>query len=267
MTDIGEAVAVSVITVDGDKCVFCGGSHEEPKIEEIKEVAPTDKGWQRKSMQGVFEKIASKEAIYPSDTFPPTYEYQGHHCIALSSFAFGSNTKTPTDKNKKLNHFLSKVGFSPNRAENCIGLPARKSYGAFSPFWEALDEAKPLQLHGPGHDEDYFLECNRLVTRLLKIISNVDLCEENSHQEMEDDLKELIGQAENYAFIQLSSIEDDGWDLHDSERTLAESIYKAPTTQSFTVRGANNTSRTEMGKGNVDKLIEYPKPSLDTGPF
>ena len=267
MTDIGEAVAVSVITVEGDKCIFCGESHEAPKVEEIKAVAPSNKNWQRPaSMQGTFESIAAKEAIYPGNKFPPSYPYQGHHCLALSAFSFNSNSSTPSDKNKKLNHFLNKVGFFPNRGENCIGLPARKSYGAFKPFWEALDENKPLQLHGPGHDNEYFLQCDKLVARLRTIISNVDLCKENSHQEMEDDLKELIAQAENYAFIQLCAIED-GWELHEEERKLAESIYRAPKLQGFTVRGANKTTRTEMGKGHLDHSIKYPSPSLDTGPF
>lgn len=55
MTGIGEAVAVSIITVDEDACIFCGGSHDEPKVEEIKEVAPSDNNWHRpSSMQGVF---------------------------------------------------------------------------------------------------------------------------------------------------------------------------------------------------------------------
>lgn len=267
MTDIGEAVAVSVITVDGDKCVFCEGSHEEPKTEEIKEVAPNDKDWKRKSMQGIFEQIGAKKSIYPDNKFPPSYAYQGHHCLALSAFTFDSNGSSPRDKNKKLNHFLKKVGFFPNRDKNCIGLPARKSYGAFQPFWDALDGHKPLQLHGPGHDEKYFLRCNALMTQLLTVFTDVDICEESSHEEMENELKELIEHAENYAFIKLCSLEDSGWDLHKKERELAETIYKAPAIQSFTVRGANNVSRTELGKGNVDKLIEYPAPSLDTGPF
>jgi hypothetical protein len=166
-----------------------------------------------------------------------------------------------------LNHFLKKVGFYPNRDQNCIGLPARKSYGAFEPFWEALDADKPVQLHGPGHDEQYFFRCDSLIAQLISVITDQEICEESSQDEMEKELKELIAQAENYAFIKLSCLEDSGWDLHPEERRLAEEIYTAPTSQSFNVRGAKKQYRTENGKGHTSKQIKYPKPKLDTGPF
>lgn len=250
-----------------DVCAFCGGDHEEPKKEDIKPVAPSDKGWQRKSMKGIFEKIAAKESIYPGNSFPPSYSYQGHHCMALSAFTHDSNSKSPRDRNMVLNHFLKKVGFYPNRDKNCIGLPSRRSYGAFGPFWEALDANKPIQLHGPGHDETYFFRCDSLIAQLITVITDQDICEESSQDEMEQSLKELVEQAENYAFIKLSCLEDSGWDLHPEERRLAEEIYTAPTSQTFNVRGANNKYRNENGKGHTGKVIKYPKPKLDTGPF
>lgn len=250
-----------------DVCVFCGGDHKEPKSEKIEPVAPSDKGWHRKTMKGIFENITEKEKIYPSNSFPPNYSYQGHHCMALSVFTYDSNSKRPRDRNIALNHFLKKVGFFPNRDKNCIGLPSRRSYGAFEPFWKSLDADKPIQLHGPGHDEQYFFRCDSLIAQLITVITDQEICEESSHKEMEDSLKELIEQAENYAFIKLCSIEDSGWDLHREERKLAETIYTAPTNQSFNVRGARKVYRTEYGKGNTGKVIKYPKPVLDTGPF
>ncbi len=261
------SIAAPSVTNTKDVCVFCGEDHEEPKSEDIQPVAPTDTGWKRKSMKGIFEKKAAKEKIYPGNSFPPSYSYQGHHCIALSAFSFGANTDSPRDKNMALNHFLKKVEFFPNRDKNCIGLPERKSYGAFDPFWEALDAKKPLQLHGPGHDEKYFMKCDNLISQLVAVLTKPDRCKENSQKEMEDKLKKLIGQAENYAFIQLCALDDEGWDLHRNERELAQDIYTAPTTQPFNVRGAKEQYRTEYGKGHRRYVVKYPKPSLDTGPF
>jgi|GEM_PF-6224407 len=260
-------VAVPSIVNTKDVCVFCGGDHEEPKKEKVEPVAPSDKGWQRKSMKGIFEKTGERQKIYPGNSFPPSYSYQGHHCMALSAFAFDANSKSPRDRNMVLNHFLKKVGFFPNRDKNCIGLPSRKSYGAFEPFWKALDADKPVQLHGPGHDEAYFFRCDSLIAQLITVITDQDICEESSQDEMEQSLKELIEQAENYAFIKLCSLEDSGWDLHPEERKLAEQIYAAPTSQSFNVRGAKKVYRIESGKGHTNKSIHYPKPKLDTGPF
>lgn len=264
---IGEGISIALVKIDESECIFCGEAHDEIKQEKIEPVAPTDKNWQRKSMKGIFERKSAKNVIYPNDSFPPSYSYQGHHCLALSAFTFDSNSSSPRDRNATLNHFLKKVEFFPNREQNCIGLPARRSYGAFKPFWEALEADKPLQLHGPGHDEKYFLKCNRLIAQLVDVISDQEICEENSQKEMEDKLKKLISQAENYAFIKLCSLDDSGWDLHKAERELAESIYTAPTDESFEVRGARNIYRTEKGKGNVSYNVKYPKPSLDTGPF
>lgn len=266
MTEMLESVSINL---EVKKCCICDKSHGEPKEEKIEEVAPSDKNWQRKSMQGIFEKKFEKLSIYPNNLFPPFYSYQGHHCLALSAFTFDSNSKQPKDKNKMLNHFLKKVGFFPNRDKNCIGLPARRSYGAFGPFWEALDSipSKPLQFHGPGHDEKYFSRCNRMIAHLLTLFTNDHVCKETPKKEMEDRLKKLIEQAENYAFIQLCSLDGSGWDLHPAERKLAEKIYVAATDQVFDVQGANNIVKKVNGKGNGGKKIQYPSPSLDTGPY
>ena len=148
------------------KCVICGIQHDEPKKEKVEPTVPNDSGWHRKSVSGILEKISQKTAIYPNSQFPPTYKYQGHHCIALSSLVEDANTTAPKDRRLRLNHFLKKIGFYPNRDKNCIGLPARSSYGSFGPFWESIDEDKPLQMHGPGHDEQYFIEVDNMLTLL-----------------------------------------------------------------------------------------------------
>ncbi len=55
MTQIGEAVAVSMIKIeDTSQCIICGGSHNKPKKEKLSKTASVEKGWQRKSMQGIF---------------------------------------------------------------------------------------------------------------------------------------------------------------------------------------------------------------------
>ena len=206
--------------------------------------------------------LEEKKAIYPNEKFPPSYSYQGHHCMALSAFSFDSNAKKPKkpkDKNKALNHFLKKVGFFPNREKNSIGLPTKKRNGDFKAFWEALDahkignkNAKPLQLHGPGHDKKYFMKCEMLIRTLIEAFTDADDCEKISHQEMEDDLKLLIEQAENYAFIQLCALDDSGWDLHSSERKLAEKIYKGPPTKPFESGGLKVYIEMKWGKGTLN---------------
>ena len=48
---IGESVAVVVAMQEDNKCVFCSQEHENPKKEDVKETAPSDTGWKRKSMK------------------------------------------------------------------------------------------------------------------------------------------------------------------------------------------------------------------------
>lgn len=255
---------MTMIMQEEDRCVFCSQKHEEPKKEKIEETVPNDSGWKRKSMNGVFEKISKKTAIYPNSKFPPPYEYQGHHCVALSAFAKDANSSSPKDKRVRLNHFLKKVGFYPNREQNCIGLPARKSWGDYDAFFESLDKDAPLQMHGPGHDDEYFDEVDVLLVRLMGQLTHPDFCKELSKNEMEDLLKEDIASLENFAFNKLAS-NNPAWRLHKEEQKTATKIYKGPVDKEFEVRGANNTKKKYKGKGQPYKTIEYPHPGLDEG--
>ncbi len=184
--ELGESVSIIAMMQDEDKCVICNQKHEEPKKEVVKETAPSDSGWKRESMKGVLEKISEKLFIYPNNGFPPSYQYQGHHCMALSSFVKNSDKPSRKDKRIRLNHFLKKVGFYPNREKNCIGLPARTGYGDFKALWDSFDAKKPLQMHGPGHDEDYFIQVTNMINRMLSIITNPDFCEEFTKSEWEE---------------------------------------------------------------------------------
>lgn len=269
--EIGESVAVVMAMQDDGKCIFCGESHSDPKKEDIKEVASVagnKSKWGRVDMQGKLQKIPAKTKIYPDNSFPPgAYRYQGHHCIALSSLVSNANSDAKRkDKRLRLNYFLDKVGFYPNRDENCIGLPERTGYGCFQAFWDAIDAKAPLQMHGPHHDEAYFAEVEMLISRLLGILLVPDLCETADTKQMEDDLKQLIEWAENKAFNSLAK-NDDAWRLHASEQETAVRIYTAPVTETFTHRGKNNTTTSSQGKGHIGKKITYPNPGLDEGVF
>lgn len=263
---VGESVAFVIQMQEEDKCVFCGGTHEEPKKEEVKETAPGDSGWKRVSMKDAFEKIPKKLAIYPNDTFPPDYKYQGHHCMALSAFVKKPGKSSRKDKRLRLNHFLKKVGFYPNRDKNSIGLPARRSYGDFEAFWESFDANKPVQLHGPGHDERYFIQVNTLINRMVSMITAPGFCEELTKSEWEGALKQAIESAENYAFNRLARNEF-SWRLHHIEQQTAIRIYTSPVDQVFQTRGAKKKQITLNGQGNIDAKISFPDPKLDEGPF
>ncbi len=263
---IGETIAMIVAMQDEGKCVICGQQHDEPKKEEIKETAPGDSGWKRKTMTGIFEKIPKKTAVYPGSKFPPSYTYQGHHCVALSAMVKNANTSSPTDKRIRLNHFLKKIGFFPNRDKNCIGLPARKGNGAYSEFWDSIDQGAPLQMHGPGHDEDYFDEVDALIRRLVTLITNPDDCKEIEKSEWEDKLKQGIESLENYAFNKLSKNESK-WCLHREEQRRAIQIYQGATDRSFEVPGPGKSVLSYKGKGHTSTTITFPNPGLDEGPF
>lgn len=263
---VGESIAIVTKMQEDGKCVICSQNHEQPKKEEIKETAPNDSGWKRKSMNGVFESTPKKLAIYPNNSFPPTYQYQGHHCMALSAFVKNSDKPDRADSRIRLNHFLKKIGFFPNRDRNCIGLPARKNYGDFKAFWDSFDAKKPLQLHGPGHDNQYFMQVNNLINRMLGIINNPDFCQELTKSEWQDQLKTAIESAENYSFNKLAKNRS-SWCLHPQEQRVAIEIYTSPRDRVFNVIGAYNANLSVPGKGNIDSRIEFPDPKLDEGPF
>ncbi|WP_437983676.1 hypothetical protein [Sorangium sp. So ce117] len=222
---VGETVSDVQAMADRGECAICSKTHSQPKKEDVKDVAPQDGNWHRKAMSKVFEKTSEKQAIYPNSSFPPNYKHQGHHCIALKTLVQDAD-KSPKDRILRLNHFLKKVGFYPNRDKNCIGLPemAAKKRQEYGEFWKSIDEGKPLQLHGPGHDVRYFAACTAMVQRLLQfIVPKAEDCEEKSKDDWENDLKELIGQAENHAFICLARA---SWVVHRKELSEAINIYQ-----------------------------------------
>jgi hypothetical protein len=260
--EIGESVAVVVKMQKEGKCIICSKDHDKPKKDEIKPIAPGNSGWHRKTMTGIFESDGTREKVYSSG-FPPSYSYQGHHCLALSAVVENANGGSPSDRRLRLNFFLDKVGFFPNRPRNVIGLPARKGIGDFKAFWHSVDGDHPLQMHGPGHDEAYFVRCERLLGRLVS--GAADLCEESTQKEWEDQLRELAKQAENYAFKNLAHY-DEGWQLHPAEQQAATRLYSASTDTTETVSG-KSASKSVAGYGKAPKNIKYPDPGLDTGPF
>jgi hypothetical protein len=221
---VGETVTDIQAMASGE-CVICSKKHDHPKKEDIKDVAPGDKNWHRRTMTGVLERTSEKQSIYHNSSFPPSYAYQGHHCIALKTLVQDANS-SPKDRILRLNHFLKKVGFYPNRDKNCIGLPemASKKRQEYENFWLSIDEGKPLQLHGPGHDHRYFNACTAMMQRLLElIVPDAEDCEKTSKSDWENDLKELIAQAENHAFICLAGA---SWVVHRKELSEAIRLYQ-----------------------------------------
>jgi hypothetical protein len=259
---IGETVSAVMQMQNEGKCVICSQSHADPKKEKIKTIAPGNAGWHRKTMTGIFESDGTRERIYPSG-FPPPYSYQGHHALALSALVKDANTDSPKDKRIRLNYYLDKIGYYPNRPCNVIGLPARKGAGDFEAFWRSIDLDKPLQLHGPGHDDEYFARCDALLADL--VLALTDLCKELDTSEWESLLDQTMKHGENYAFKNLARGES-GWVLHAGELATAKRLYSAPKTVVETVR-AKTVSAKVRGYGKKQKDIKFPDPKLDTGPF
>lgn len=260
--EIGETVGMVAKMQKEGKCVICGKSHPKPKKDDIKPIAPGNSGWHRVTMTKKFESDGVREKVYASG-FPPSYPYQGHHCLALSSLVENANGDNPEDRRIRLNFFLDKIGFFPNRDRNVIGLPARKGIGDFNAFWKSVDVNHPLQMHGPGHDEAYFVRCERLLGQLVDVAK--DMCKECDQKEWEDELRELTKQAENYAFKNLAHF-DDGWQLHPAEQKVAARLYSASPSTTEMVTG-KSASASVSGYGKARKTIKYPNPALDTGPF
>jgi hypothetical protein len=262
MTQIGEGVSVAVENLTEEPCSLCGKRHPAPKLAQITETAPGKTGWHRKTMKGIFESDGTREQIY-SAGFPPSYAYQGHHCLALSALVRDANSSSPKDRRKRLNFYMDKVGFFPNRPRNCIALPARREIGDFEAFWRSLDLDRPLQMHGPGHDEAYFTQCENLIGTLGLLLE--ENCEGEVEQACLDQLKQLIEWAENFAFRRLAHFYS-GWRLHVAEQAAACRLYSASPTNFETVSGTRR-SRTIAGLGRPSKAIVYPNPQLPTGVF
>jgi hypothetical protein len=260
--EIGETVAVTVEMQSQGKCIICDKNHKGAKKETIKEIAPGNSNWHRKTMTGIFESDGTRETIYATG-FEPTYSYQGHHCLALSSLVRNANSGSGKDKRLRLNYFLDKVGFSPNRPRNVIGLPARKRRGDFGAFWQSVDQDRPLQMHGPGHDDEYFGRCEGLLS--IFVISIKSICEDTDQQEWENELRQMAEHAENYAFKKLANF-DKGWQLHPSEQKIAMRLYSEPATTTESLSGKSSSAKVH-GYGKASKPIKFPNLTLDTGPF
>jgi hypothetical protein len=265
--EIGETVSIGADLATDGKCIICSQAHDEPKRDEIQEVAPNapKSRWGRKSMSGVFDWVEPRKSIYLHGR-SPSYTNQGHHCVALSSFVENANTNQRRDRRLRLNHFLNKIGYYPNRKQNCILLPVRRSYGDFDAFWKALDQDKPLQMHGPGHDQEYFGQCDRLLSFMVMLITDPEICTEQSQQDWENELREIATQAENYGFRHLANNEIP-WRLHPMEQHRALRLYFLPEDESLEVLGVEKKPKRAQGLGNAKKEIQFPDLALDVGPF
>jgi hypothetical protein len=267
--EIGESVNVAVALASEDKCVICSKKHaksprKEEDVQPVASAQPASK-WGRVSMSGVFLWVSPRREIYKGGT-TPGYATQGHHCVALSALVTDANTAKRRDRRIRLNHFLHKVGFYPNRDRNCILLPARRGFGDFDAFWHALDDDKPLQMHGPGHDESYFTQCDRLLSVMVMLVTDPGDCEEQSKEDWESSLRRLVEQAESYAFRKLAG-NDGAWRLHPAEQETALKVYFSPRAESFQVRTIGGNTKRVDGLGNDRRDVHFPAPALDTGPF
>jgi len=204
MTQIGEGIAVTQIRLDEDKCVFCGGNHENVKLDVIK---PT--GWKREDISGVGGRFSSqKMGIYPDGKSPPdSYRSEGHHCLAFSSFVIGAQEKpkNPRDRFAALNHYLKEKNYSPNNINNTIDLPGRKKnedtdgHAQYKEYEKSVKEGKPLQLHIGGHVDKFMIASNLLLDNLVAAFKENSLCS-NPDDEFKNKLLEKIGKAEDKAF-------------------------------------------------------------------
>jgi hypothetical protein len=264
--EMGESVAAARGAQASGECAICSKKHSAPKKAKFEPVAPNEpkSKWGRVPMTGVLAADAQRNVVYPANA-APSYPSQGHHCIALSALVRDANTDRRKDRRLRLNYYLKKIGFYPNQPSNCIQLPARRSRGDFDAFWQALDARKPLQLHGPGHDEGYFLQCDALLLEVVECIKGI--CEELDEQEVLDELKKVAKWAENYAFRQLAAC-DSAWDLHPDERLLAENLYFRGTGEpGLRVTKAHGRVEIVKGRGNVRWALKYPRLRLDCGPL
>lgn len=195
---------------DDDKCVFCGGSHEENRKKD--KIKPT--GWKRDKISGVGGNHAGyKKSLYPGNQSPPTvYTAEGHHCVAFSSFIRDART-TPRDYIAPLNHYLKEKGHDPNNPNNTIDLPGRKAKGDTDPdaqfknFEKAATATPPkaMQLHIGGHKSDLMMASDTLVRDIYNLMKKPDECSEDI-EEWKNSLIENIQEAEDEAFDKTASV-------------------------------------------------------------
>ena len=221
MTQIGEGIAVTLIRLEEDKCVFCGKKHKERKKDEIK---PTN--WKRKGIEGVGGNfVGKKKSLYPNHTSPPTaYRSEGHHCLAFSAFIVDARTN-PKDRFAALNHYLKEKGHDPNNPNNCIDLPGRKKKGEESEanyyeFEKAAQAGFPLQLHIGGHSKEFLQQSIIMLRDLVNEIKDVGICEEpddSFKQELLDGVIELEDEA-----FKLTAAAESPWIAHPGPLKKAE---------------------------------------------
>ena len=90
-------------------------------------------------------------------------------------------------------------------------------------------------MHGPGHDEDYFAQCDNLLSVMISVLTNPKKCEKTTSDEWKDKLKKLMEQAENFAFKRLAAAPG----IEVRRRNASNSEWNHPGTRAsgFTLAG------------------------------
>lgn len=180
MPEIGELSAIALGLEKRGKCALCGESHAEPKAEPPSE-DPLFEQWARRQMG------EPRNARLPGDEL--------HHCVAYSAFMVGK-AGSRRDVFAEVNLRLRAEGYDPNRHQNCAALP-----GSDETFQRRAGEGVPLQLHLGRHKAAPLVASKGMVLYLLHCIAgSPSRCMERSEEEAGDDLKTLIGKAEDFAF-------------------------------------------------------------------
>lgn len=230
MTDIGEGIAVAIIRLDKDECIFCGeDDHENPKKDVIE---PTN--WKRKKIQGVGGRFsADKRNLYPGGKSPTsTYVAEGHHCLAFSSFIMGAQSKPPNPRDRfaALNHYLKEKSYDPNNDSNVIDLPGRKASGDKDPdaqyveYGIAVEAGKPLQLHIGGHADVFMNASNVMLRDIVRAFQQNGLCAKPD-DEFKNKLLKKVEEAEDEAFKLTASVTKP-WICHPGPLVKAEEFAK-----------------------------------------
>jgi hypothetical protein len=275
--EIGEPISFAKQLQKEGKCVVCKTKHKDPKKENIEATAPKD-GWRRdESMVGVFECAdANRASIYPSDSFPPPYKTEGHHCVAHICFI-----EKGKDLRPHLDHFLNKVGFAPNQPRNIIHLPGRYGLPAPAPgkrwpaeapesyknFWLSVDIGKPLQLHIGNHSKMYFACSFALMKAIVEAVFDPAVCEESTQEEFERELKTTIDGAVNYAFKQVA---EGNWVCHPEQLRIATDLYGKVGKHQHAMCVGGKRFRKDLlvgYGGECSAPVLWPKVNLETEPF
>ncbi|WP_437661596.1 hypothetical protein [Sorangium sp. So ce1182] len=281
---LGESASFIADLQSSGKCVICDQEHKNKKTEDVKPVTESNSGWERKNMDRIFDTgDANRSSIYVGSVLPSpsTYQTEGHHCLAYSSFIKGNGE----DVCLRLNFFLDQVGFAPNDAPNVIQLPGRRGppqsprgpwpvgvYETLKSFWVSIDQGKPLQLHVGRHNGAYFGESESVVQRLIVFASDPNKCEEETIDQFKERLKGLITGAVNYAF---KCVAENTWVCHSSRLGPALSLYRLSSTEkhNFTVEAGTPSNKRTLRMslvgygGTGDPPPPWQTVNLITSPF